>query len=392
MSIATLDRPTRQPPAPGRQSRNATTRVLHLINGEHYAGAERVQDLLAQTLPEQGFEVGFACIKPAKFATALASQNVPLFSCPMRSKYDVRPARDVAWLIRRGGYALVHTHTPRSAMIGRLASLWAGVPMVHHVHSHTSTEVGGGWKHRLNALTERLSLLGVSRVIAVSQSSADYMCRQGVCEDTLAVVPNGIRGQDVLAQRPTPRGTWTLGIVGLFRPRKGLEMLLRAMATLKSHGRPVRLRAVGPFETPEYEVEVRRLSAELGLAADIQWRGFRSDVPAELADMDLFVFPSILPEGMPMVVLEAMAAGVPVVGTHVAGVIDVIRDGRDGLLVPPGDANILANAVANVMDGRANWQGLRQAAHSRQWSHFSAHSMAAGVAAVYRSVLARSTA
>jgi glycosyltransferase involved in cell wall biosynthesis len=387
MTVATLQRPARASHTASRHLRR-TDRVLHLINGEHYAGAERVQDLLAQALPEQGFEVGFACIKPGKFPASRESQNVPLFSCPMRSKYDVRTVRDVARLIRQGGYSLVHTHTPRSALVGRLASLLARVPMVHHVHSHTSTEVGGGWKHRLNAAAERLSLLGVSRVIAVSQSSADYMCRQGVCEDSLAVVPNGIRGQESLPEKPTPCGTWTLGIVGLFRPRKGLEVLLRALAALKSHGRAVRLRAVGPFETPQYEAEIHRVVAGLGLAADIDWRGFRSNVSAELAAMDLFVFPSILPEGMPMVLLEAMAAGVPVIGTDVPGVTDVIRDGGDGLLVPPGDADILATAIDNVMDGRVNWQTLRQTAHARQSSHFSAASMAAGVADVYRNVLA----
>src|SRR5947199_9899838 len=68
-------------------------RVLHLINGEHYAGAERVQDLLALCLPEQGFEIAFACVKPVKFPSARQSQNAQLFTLPMRSKFDLRPVR-----------------------------------------------------------------------------------------------------------------------------------------------------------------------------------------------------------------------------------------------------------------------------------------------------------
>src|SRR5437868_6544958 len=135
-------------------------RVLHLINGEHYAGAERVQDLLAQCLPEQGFEVAFACIKPVKFPQARGSQDAQLFAVPMRSKFDLRPVRQLARLIRRERFALLHTHTPRTAMIGRLASLWAGVPMVHHVHGHTASEVGGGLRHRFHAWVERRSLAG----------------------------------------------------------------------------------------------------------------------------------------------------------------------------------------------------------------------------------------
>jgi glycosyltransferase involved in cell wall biosynthesis len=159
------------------------------------------------------------------------------------------------------------------------------------------------------------------------------------------------------------------------------------LAELKRQDRHVHLRAVGPFETPEYEGEIRRLAADLNVAAEIEWRGFRGDIAAELASMDVFVFPSILPEGMPMVVLEAMAAGVPVVASQVSGVVEIIREGRDGLLAAPGEHDDLALAIARLMDGRADWNALRQAAHARQSAHFSASSMAAGVAEVYRDVL-----
>jgi glycosyltransferase involved in cell wall biosynthesis len=165
-------------------------------------------------------------------------------------------------------------------------------------------------------------------------------------------------------------------------------VLLRAVAQLRQQGCDVRLRAVGPFETPEYEAEIRRLSAELQVQGHVEWRGFRSDVTAELDAMDLFIFPSILPEGMPMVVLEAMAAGVPVMGTTVDGVTDVIRHGRDGLLTAPGDASALATAVAELIANPRLWQELRATAHARQTARFSVASMAAGVAAAYREILA----
>jgi len=90
---------------------------------------------------------------------------------------------------------------------------------------------------------------------------------------------------------------------------------------------------------------------------------------------------------MPMVVLEALAAGVPVVGSNVEGVADVVRDSRDGLLVPPGEPAELADAVARLMANPALWQELRTAGHARQATRFSAQSMASGVAAVYRDVL-----
>jgi glycosyltransferase involved in cell wall biosynthesis len=379
---------TSSPPTPRAVplTERKSLRVLHLINGEHYAGAERVQDLLAECLPAQGFEVSFVCVKPGKFPQARRAQDVPLFRLPMRSKFDLRAARGVTRLIRREGFSLLHTHTPRTVMIGRLASLWTGVPLVHHVHGHTASEVGGGLRHRFHAWVERRSLAGAAKVIAVSQSSAGYILRQGLSPHQLTIVPNGIAPRR-LAERAPPSGLWTLGIVGLLRARKGLEVLLQATALLRRQGHAVRLRAVGPFETPGYENEIRQLTADLRLQEHVDWRGFRSNVEAELAAMDLFIFPSILPEGMPMVVLEAMAAGVPVIGTTVDGVMDVIRDGRDGLLTPPGEAAALGNAIARVMASPELWHGLRTTSHQRQVTHFSNRSMAAGVAAAYREIL-----
>jgi glycosyltransferase involved in cell wall biosynthesis len=174
----------------------------------------------------------------------------------------------------------------------------------------------------------------------------------------------------------------------MFRPRKGIEVMLEAIALLKSRGMSVRLRAVGGFETPEYEREAKDFTARLGLEDSVEWTGFRRDVDAELDAMDIFVLPSLISEGMPMSVLEAMAAGVPVVGTRVDGVIDLIRDGVDGLLVSPGDAGDLADALLKIISGAVDWSRLREIAHRRHAEMYSDQTMAAGVAAVYDEILA----
>ncbi len=365
----------------------AAVRVMHVINGEHYAGAERVQDLLALGLPECGFEAGFACVKPQRFPAARTSREAPLYELPMSRRWDLSPALKLARLIRAEDFQLVHTHTPRAAFVGRMAAALAGVPAVHHLHSPTTVDSTHRVRNWLNAGAERLSLARVSAVIAVSESLGRYARRMGLAPERTFVVHNGVPTRGPLERRPTPAGAWTLGCVALFRPRKGLEVLLEALSRLRAAGRQARLRAVGSFETPEYEIQIRQLADRLGLAGAIEWRGFSSNVNAELERMDLFVLPSLFGEGLPMVILEAMAAGTPVIGTWVEGVPEAVRDGVDGLIASPGDPEDLTRAIERIMQGAADWQALRASAHQRQAERFSDRSMASGVANVYRRAL-----
>ncbi len=364
-----------------------TLRVLHVINGEHYSGAERVQDLLGLCLPEYGVEVGFACVKPGKFATARRAKECPIYDASMGSRFDFRAAWRLAGVIKRERYQMVHAHTPRSLMIARVAASLVGVPLVYHVHSPTARDTTHGVRNWMNATAERLSLGSVSRLICVSQSLGAFMQAQGFAPETIRVVQNGVPRVDNVPSRATPSGTWTLGMVALFRPRKGLEVLLEALATLRDQGHPLRLRAVGPFETPDYAATIYQQVADLKIGDLIDWVGFTQDVGSELAQMDLFVLPSLFGEGLPMVVLEAMAAGIPSVGTAVEGVPEAVRDGIDGVIAQPGDAADLARVIGRVLNGEVDWQSIRASALERQRAMFSDRSMAAGVARVYREIV-----
>jgi glycosyltransferase involved in cell wall biosynthesis len=366
---------------------NRTLRVLHVINGEHYSGAERVQDLLGLCLPELGVDVGFACVKPGKFASARQSVRCPIHDAAMGSRFDLRAAWRLASVVRREQYQILHAHTPRSLMVARAAAALTGTPLVYHVHSPTSRDTTHSLRNWLNSAAERWSLSGVGKLICVSNSLGEHMRSQGFAPELIRVVPNGVPCVSDVAPRATPGGTWTIGMVALFRPRKGLEVLLTALAKLRSQGHDVRLRAIGPFETSEYEAAIRKLVDELELAPHIDWIGFTREIPAELNRLDLFVLPSLFGEGLPMVLLEAMAAGVPVVSTNVEGVPEAVRDGIDGLIATAGDADSLAAAIERVVTGQCDWQAIRASALERQRERFSDRSMAAGVAAVYRELL-----
>ena len=300
---------TFEPTAEAPTSRSV--RVLHVINGEHYSGAERVPDLLALNLPEFGFKADFACMKPGKFEPMRHAKQSRVADCRMKSRFDLTPVRRLARLIADEQYALVHAHTPRALFLSRLASAWAGVPLVYHVHSHTASDWINMRQNKLNSLVERFSLSRVAGVVAVSERLADYIRGQGVAPQRIKVVPNGVPTRGRLVERQPPGKTWTLGAVSLFRPRKGLEVIFESLAILRSQGLSVRLRAVGPFETPEYEQRVMAEVQRLGIVDLVDWVGFTQDVQSQLVQIDVFVLPSLLREGLPMAILEAMAAGIP---------------------------------------------------------------------------------
>lgn len=368
------ERPTRQ------------VRVLHVINGEHFSGAERVQDLLAGYLPACGYDVGFACVKPGRFADARTFKKAPLYPLPMRSRLDFNCGRKLAALVRDEGFALLHAHTPRSLIVADQAAKLARVPLIYHVHSPAGRDSTRWFRNMANAWLERNTAHRAARLIAVSPSVRRYMIEQGFLASHVICVPNGVSTIAVEPRAAAPK-TWTLGMAALFRPRKGIEVLLEALKIARLQGNDVRLRAIGPFETPAYEAEVRALAERLGIADAIEWTGFITNIASELAQIDALALPSLFGEGLPMVVLEAMAAGVPVIASDVEGVPEAIVDRENGLLVQPGDAASLAAAIDELTSGLVDYVELSRQAQLRHAELFSAERMSERLAAVYDQVL-----
>jgi glycosyltransferase involved in cell wall biosynthesis len=308
---------------------------------------------------------------------------------PMRSRFDLRVVKRIADLVRNEDYDLIHAHTPRTALVGRLAARKAGVPFVYHVHSPAGRDSTRRLLNWINGSVEWAVVRGADRLIAVSPSVREYMIGRGISPDRIICVPNGVPTTNLQIDRRPPTGTWTLGVVALFRPRKGVEVLLEALAMLRSRDVNVRLRAVGGFETPGYKAEVLGLADRLGLADAVDWIGFTRNVNRELAKINVFTLPSLFGEGLPMVVLEAMAAGLPVVASRVEGVPEAVVHRETGLLVEPGSVSQLAQAIEEIVMGEVDYGTLSRGARARHAEAFSDTTMAGRVADVYRGVLAR---
>ena len=363
-------------------------RVLHIVNGEHFAGAERVQMHLGRCLPQFGFRADFACLVPGKFHDQFDLQQSQSRAFPMNHRFDVGVAGRIVRAVKNEGYVGVHAHTPRSAMIGSLVAKRLRVPLIYHVHSPVARDSAKQFSNTINSWVERCSLRNVAHLITVSNSLRMQVIEDGYDQRRVTVIHNGVPSvRTDRKQIPVVGGRWVVGMVALIRPRKGLEVALRALQAVRAAGHDLVLRCIGPFETEAYEQTIRDLINQLDVRDAVEFTGFTKDVTGELDKLDAMVLPSLYGEGMPMVVLEAMAVGLPVVATKVEGTPEAIEHGEQGLLAEANNPGSLAESLIELMTGKFDWQEMSHSAIRRHAECFSDLAMADKTADVYRRVL-----
>ncbi len=314
---------------------------------------------------------------------------------------EVNPTKDLRtlwWLLmflRRERPVIVHTHTSKAGVLGRLAARLTGTPVVVHTpHGHVYYGHFGRFVSWLVLQSERLLARWTSQMIALTESERDEHLSCGVGRaDRFAVVPSGIdlerfrRVAGGIGCRPEgfncPLDAVVVGSVGWLTPVKGHRFLVEAVARLKP-SQP-RLHTV-IVASGGLRAELERLACDRGVKDSVLFLGERKDVPHCLAAMDIFVLPS-LNEGMGRALIEAMAAGRPVIATRVGGVPAIVEDRRTGLLVPPGDAAALAAAIDELLR-RPEWaKELGTAAQQSIGERFGIRAMVQAVDAVYEAAL-----
>lgn len=358
--------------------------VLHLINGEHFSGAERVQQNLGLHLEQFGFAPHFACLKPGKFPELSGLPAERVHDAHMSGRFDWKAVDRIEQLAKATRSRVLHAHTPRTALVAAFAAHRLGVPWVYHIHSPASRDSTRGFINRINDWVERFSIASCSLMITVSRSLRREMLARGVDRKRLVAIPNGVAAVEPI--RPELRlqnHHWRLGLVALMRPRKGVEVALEALALLQQAGLPVSLDLIGGFETEEYQRQVSARIESLELTGRVHLTGFTRDVAGAIRQLDALLLPSLFGEGMPMVVLEALSAGVPVLATRVEGTPEVVRHGIEGMLATPRDPHDLAAKIAALIADRTRWAQMSQAAVARHRGHFSDTQMARRVARAY---------
>jgi glycosyltransferase involved in cell wall biosynthesis len=358
--------------------------VLFIIKPERGAGAEMVLVEAAARLDPDRFQVICALLTPDTEKVIPAHLSTVDFRMPgLNGWVWLRFLVQLCWVIHRHRVHLIHVNSYVPGNYARLAAALMQVPIViDHWHGFTRF-------NRKRRLICRVLGRFTDLSIAVSQGVKDYLLEQiGLDPAKVRVVPNGVDVAAIDAARPgplvrrelgLPDNVPVIGLVGrLDHWGKGHKELFTAMVRIRGRHPVQALIVGGGRRTPE----VRQLADSLGLADAVHFLGQRRDVPDLLNAMDVFVLPSYS-EGVSLALLEAMAAGRPVIATAVGGLPEVVTDGDTGLLIPPRDADALAQALERLLADPAWARQLGANARNHVREHYSLERLGREINEIY---------
>ncbi len=370
-------------------------RVLHLVSTFQIKTDTKWLLQLARHLDRRQFQLSAACFYGGgPIQPQLEAIGVPTYNLGVANEHDPRAIWRARRLIRQIRCDLVHTHLLRADLHGGTAARWAGVPTV----VSTAYAIGPYARQRrrrsdrlLDATCARLP----THVVAVSHAvQRDCVERLGIPGDRISVIHTGIEPPEPMTPSAAPelREAWgvhprqpTVLTVARLSYEKGIDVLIETAATLRRSHPQARILLVGDGpDRPAIEAKIR----ERGLSETMILGGFLANIwPAYLA-ASVVCLPSHS-EGMPNVLLEAMAVGRPIVATAVGGIPEAILSGDNGLLVPPGNPTAMAGAITRLLNDAELADRLGKAAQATVAQRFLARDAAARYGILYSNLLAQ---
>lgn len=381
-------------------------RVLHFIEALGIGGAERTVVDLALHLRAQGVTVVVACLRDGPLREPLERAGVSVECLGVRRRsilwlpwFVADVLRACHWLgrlLKVHRIDVLHAHMADAVMIALAAGRWRGVPVVATFHGlglMPRGRIGFDPRNALRRCLYRAVARGVARSTAVSPAVRRVLCEElGFDAARTEVLANGIDTAHYAAagaagaarRRELGIDDATRVVVGVGRlvPNKGQRDVIEAMTVLRSSCPAAILLLLG--DGPQ-RAELEARIADLGLQPHAQLLGARDDVAAHLAMADVFVLASSA-EGVPLALLEAMAAGTPIVATAVPGTVDIIRDGDNGLLVPYRDPSALAAALTRLLLDRELAARLAASARHEVRARYDIQAVVRAMAALYAEV------
>lgn len=297
-------------------------------------------------------------------------------------------------LIRREKPAIVHTHTSKAGILGRWAAKLAGASfIVHTPHGHVFYGHFGILAVKVFFLIEKITNLITDRIVALTEGERkDYIGLSVSKSDKITTIHSGVEIDRYLTshvnieEKKRSLGLnfkgQVVGTIGWLLPIKGPMHLLKAMGSVWQNRSDAELVFVGKGGL---KADLTAQAIEMGMMEKVKFLGWRDDIHEIIPIFDLFVLPS-LNEGMGRVLVEAMAAGKPVVASNVGGIPDLVKNEENGLLVPPGDEEALANAVIMVLNDPEKAREMGKRGRDR-CQDFSLDSMLQKIDVLYQNLL-----
>lgn len=373
-------------------------RVLHILKVKGIAGAEQHLLTLLPGLRERGIDARFLILVPpgtpaADFTTAAEARGIPLEKLVIRHHADITLYGQLLNKIREFNPEVVHTHLQHGDLYGIPAARWAGVPVIITSRHNDDS------RRRRRALRwlNRWLWGQVSAGIAISDSVRQFSIEvEGVPEEKISTIHYGIDGKvpranssatavTLRSELHLPAEAMLAGTVCRLLDWKGVQYAVEAFHQVQVRFPQAHLVITGdgPMR-PSLEAQVKRLN----LTGRVHFLGWRSEVGAIMAGLDVFLMPSER-EGFGIVLLEAMAHALPVIGSRAGAISEVVLDGETGIIVPPKDPLQLAEALGHLFGDRALRQHMGLLGQDRLEAVFSRSHMVEQTLSLYNRLLAK---
>lgn len=376
-------------------SRNGKLKVFQVLAGGPWGGGAVVVRALTQSLMREGYEVWVLCLSPEvsrRFSEIGANVVTSQYWKRAIGPLDLLALYDLFALCQRERFDIVHTHTSKGGFLGRIAATLAGVPVIiHTIHGFSFNELTPSSKVAFYTALERPVGRLCDVMISVTEQHRRLAIDKGIARpDKVVTIHNGINLSqfDDLAAQDGMREELGLsdqarliGAVGRLTAEKGQVYLLEAMPSIVQKYPNAHLVFVG--DGPE-EAALKSQAQALGIAEHCSFLGFRRDVPRLLACFDIFVQPSPR-EGLSITLLEAMAAGKPVIAANITGNQEVVDDGIDGILCQPMSSRALEEAIIHLIENPEKVHLLEKRARDKVERHFDERIMLERTLELYKS-------
>jgi len=354
--------------------------ILHVDPEKNWGGGEAQVFGLLTYLSDRGHRNDLLADPNGLLYANCRKLDVRLRPFSVRNALDFYAAASLRRVIRKEIYDVVHFHTKRAHAL----SLWLrrGGKRPRYVATRRMD-----YAERHGWYTKLLYNRRLDGVVAISRVIGELLAQAGVERRKIRHIPSGIDPTQFFlgdSHRPKCRDVVLIGSAGVLETRKGHEFLLEAAALLKTDGLNLRYQIAGAGPLRQ---QLEQHAAHLGLQEEVRFLGFVEDITKFLADIDIFVMPS-LHEGLGVAVLEAMAAGKPVIATRVGGLTESVADGVTGIVVPPANAAELAAAIAKLAPAPELARQMGGRGRQRVRQHFTLERMAMANEAYYYELLA----